>query len=93
MRLYGQHEACLDRTESLRESSEKPSQSILFGIASMLLFDAPHACMDELEKLYVDETIVCAAWDHFIGKMRQEWDHSLIPVCLTSVIREGKIIY
>lgn len=46
----------------------------------MLLFDGPHTCMVELEKLYVDRIVAHSAWDRLIGRMQDDWTNSMIPV-------------
>ncbi len=86
LRLFGQHEACLNCTESIYEGSNKESDPIGFGLLSMFFFDAPHRHMVELEKLYVDGTVTYMAWDRLIRKMQDDWTKSLIPVCFLTFL-------
>ncbi|KAJ3491316.1 hypothetical protein NLI96_g813 [Meripilus lineatus] len=81
--LHGQQEASLDRTRRIfaQDDSHGPQrESRLFGLISMALFDWPHTCMVQLDKLYVDRTVAQALWDHLLQKMHDEWNQSLIPV-------------
>ncbi len=81
-RMHGQHEACLDRTKSQYKKPQRRSHPIIFGLFSLLLFDAPHACMSELEAVYVDNSVVDYAWHHYIKKRQEDWTNAMIPVRL-----------
>lgn len=84
--LHGQQEASLDRTRRIfaQDDSHGPQrESRLFGLISMALFDWPHTCMVQLDKLYVDRTVAQALWDHLLQKMHDEWNQSLIPVSIS----------
>ncbi|KAG1856358.1 hypothetical protein DFJ58DRAFT_784711 [Suillus subalutaceus] len=48
-------------------------QSLLFIVASLLLFGAPHTHQEDLKKIWVDRIINRVLWNQFIGKLNDEW--------------------
>ncbi|KAG2122191.1 hypothetical protein BD769DRAFT_1746788 [Suillus cothurnatus] len=70
----GQPGARLDSDQTIY-FKDHDHQSLLFIIASLLLFGAPHTHQEDLKlkKIWVDRIINHVLWNQFIGKLNDEW--------------------
>lgn len=69
----GQPGARLDSDQTIYFKDHDHHQSLLFIIASLLLFGAPHTHQEDLKKIWVDRIINRVLWNQFIGKLNDEW--------------------
>lgn len=68
----GQPGARLDSDQTIY-SKGHDHQSLLFIIASLLLFGAPRTTSEDLKIIWVDRIINRVLWNQFIGKLNDEW--------------------
>ncbi|KAG2122023.1 hypothetical protein BD769DRAFT_1476343, partial [Suillus cothurnatus] len=68
----GQPGARLDSDQTIY-FKDYDHQSLLFIIASLLLFGAPRTHQEDLKKIWVDRIINRILWNQFIGKLNDEW--------------------
>ncbi|KAG2131456.1 hypothetical protein BD769DRAFT_1386677 [Suillus cothurnatus] len=70
----GQPGARLDSNQTIY-FKDHDHQSLLFIIASLLLFGAPRTHQEDLKlkKIWVDRIINHVLWNQFIGKLNDEW--------------------
>ncbi|KAG2131491.1 hypothetical protein BD769DRAFT_1386709 [Suillus cothurnatus] len=68
----GQPGARLDSDQTIY-FKDHDHQSLLFIIASLLLFGAPRTHQKDLKKIWVDRIINRVLWNQFIGKLNDEW--------------------
>lgn len=68
----GQPGARLDSDQTIYFKDHE-HQSLLFIIASLLLFGAPRTHQEELKMIWVDRIINRVLWNQFIGKLNDEW--------------------
>ncbi|KIP12134.1 hypothetical protein PHLGIDRAFT_113920 [Phlebiopsis gigantea 11061_1 CR5-6] len=77
--FWGEEGARLDRqTSAFAESIHKP-RSLWFNLISPFLFFMPLVYMNELDKLYVDQSVHYYFWRQFITGLRRDWDNSITP--------------
>ncbi|KAJ7468782.1 hypothetical protein FB451DRAFT_1257315 [Mycena latifolia] len=72
----GEYFARLDKRNSVYGTSYVPTQAFLLG--SLLLFNAPVTHLTNLEMMFKDEIISVASWNKFIGKLRSEWQETVL---------------
>lgn len=78
--FWGEEGARLDRHQSaFNESIHKP-RSWMFMLISPFLFFMPLVYMNELDKLYVDDSVHYYFWRQFITGLKRDWDNSITPV-------------
>jgi len=68
----GQPGARLDSDKTIYSQGHE-HQSILFIIASILLFSAPYSHQKDLKEIWVDRIINRVLWKEFIGKLGDQW--------------------
>ncbi|KAG1724484.1 hypothetical protein EDB19DRAFT_1759616 [Suillus lakei] len=68
----GQPGARLDSDQTIY-FKDHDHQSLLFIIASLLLFGAPRTHQEDLKMIWVDQIINRVLWNQFIGKLNDEW--------------------
>ncbi|KAG1779959.1 hypothetical protein EV702DRAFT_1211427, partial [Suillus placidus] len=68
----GQPGARLDSDQTIYFKDHE-HQSLLFIVASLLLFGAPRTHQEELKMIWVDRIINRVLWNQFIGKLNDEW--------------------
>ena len=81
--MHGKPEARLDRHKSMFEpedpSRNGPSQ-FLGWIVSPVFFNLPLQYLEDLENIWIDQTVNYSPWRKFIGKLQRDWENSITPV-------------
>jgi hypothetical protein len=82
MHFHGEPGARLDRSTSAFRSSIRRPRSLLLKLVSPFMFFMPLVYMNELDKLYVDDTVHYYFWRQFISALMRDWENSITPVGL-----------
>ena len=79
--LYGQRGARLDRDQSVHRPIVNP-RTLLATVFSPLLFWAPEAHLQALDKIWVDRLVHEGPWTQFTRKLTTEWQKiTIIVLC------------
>jgi hypothetical protein len=82
--LYGQRGARLDRDQSIHGSIVNP-RTLLMTIFSPLLFWAPDAHLQALEKIWVDQLVHISAWVRFVDRLSADSQEFILIVLFSSI--------
>lgn len=78
--FWGEPGARLDRLMSALDQTIRRRRSWLFTLISPFLFFMPIVYMNEIDKLYVDQTVHYSFWRQFIAGLKRDWENSITPV-------------
>ncbi|KAH7914528.1 hypothetical protein BJ138DRAFT_362852 [Hygrophoropsis aurantiaca] len=70
----GQPGARLDADQSVYAKSKSDSKTTLLKIMNPILFGAPEVHINDLQKVYVDDTVNHARWTDFTNNLYNEWN-------------------
>ena len=89
MAFWGEPGARLDRKDTALDVTIRRHRSWVFTLISPFLFFMPIVYMNEIDKLYVDQTVHYYFWRQFIDGLKRDWENSITPVSRisTSVTR------
>ncbi|EKM79096.1 hypothetical protein AGABI1DRAFT_128260 [Agaricus bisporus var. burnettii JB137-S8] len=75
---YGAKCARLSRDQAVFEVTEPEELSILLEAMSPLLFLIPHAQLQRVKTLIVDQTVVMLQWNKLFDQLQEEWNHTVL---------------
>jgi hypothetical protein len=79
---YGAWCARLSREQAVFEVTEPEQHSKLLDIISPLLFLIPHAQLQRVRTLIVDQTVIMFQWDKLFDQLQDEWINTVLIVSL-----------
>ncbi|KAI0703727.1 hypothetical protein BC835DRAFT_1410463 [Cytidiella melzeri] len=79
LNFHGERGARIHREDSVHKTSLHNKRSWLFKIVTPLLFFMPSVYMDEIENVWIDETVDWISWRRFILLLSKDWQQSIIP--------------
>ncbi|KAL6302656.1 hypothetical protein BKA93DRAFT_827172 [Sparassis latifolia] len=88
MNYHGQQYARLDRDRSVYEGSDEP-HSYIFLMLSPLLFYTPDLYIEELEKVWVEETAHYQPWNIFVSSLQKDWESAILPATVLLTANVG----
>jgi hypothetical protein len=77
---YGAKCARLSREQIVFESTELQEHSLLLIIVSPFLFLIPHAQLQRVRMLIVDQTVVMMQWDKLFDQLLNECNNAILMV-------------
>lgn len=80
--MHGKPEARLDRRKSMfvREDPSQGPTPILRWVVSPFFFNLPLQYLEDLEEIWVDQTVNYRPWRILISKLQRDWENSITPV-------------
>ncbi|KAI0346505.1 hypothetical protein BDW22DRAFT_765350 [Trametopsis cervina] len=79
LNYFGERGARIHRTDSVLEKSLHKPRSWFFCILTPFLFFMPSVYMEEIDNVWIDETVDSINWRRFITMLTRDWEHSITP--------------
>lgn len=88
LHFHGLREARLDRSASVFESTPRV-HSWLFRIMTPMLFYLPTRYAEQLNVIWVDQTVNHVPWRNFIDRLARDWQASITPASILVTTNVG----
>jgi hypothetical protein len=76
---YGAYNARISRSQKVLESPPA-KRSKFFWLFSPFLFFIPHAQLERVEPLIVDQGVMQIHWEKYFRELHEEWDQTMMLV-------------